>query len=316
MAGIIEIGSQSGLTLYALIRNSSGQVWNGSSFEAYNSSNWSTYDIAMTEQSQSGYYTATFPAAISAGKYSFMVHLQQGGSPALGDPIYGAGSLSWNGTIEEQTMGSVIEAYRLDEIVQVAASPSSPTVNSFLDKILNKNGSQTFDPTTDSLEAITDAGGGGPTAAQIADAVWDEILDGSHVVSDSGAERLKAIDNKLPTGNISDFDEATNNVNLNSNQSGVTIGTVNSLGSTAVAQVATEISDALRVDTLPEPSAGVPPATPAIASLLMYLFCTWRNQTTDSTTESKVRNNAGTVLTKATLSDSGSEFTKGQYGAP
>lgn len=245
-----------------------------------------------------------------------MVHAQQGGSPALGDPIYGGGSIQWNGTIEEQTFGSVIETYRLDELISAAASPSAPTVNSFMDKVFNKNGGQTFDPTTDSLEAIKDAGGGGPTAAQIADAVWDEVLDGSHVVSDSGAERVKAIDNKLPSGTISDFDESTDNVNLSSSQAGVTIGTVNSFGTTATGQIASEISDALRVDVLPEPSAGLPPATPAIASLLMYLYLTWRNQTTDSTTESKVRNNAGTVITKATLSDNGTEFTKGQYGAP
>jgi len=316
MAGIIEIGTQTGLTLYAVIRNSSGQVWNGSAFEAYNSSNWSTYDVAMTEQSQSGYYTGTFPAAITTGKYSFMVHLQQGGSPALGDPIYGGGNVAWNGTIEEQTMGSVLEAYRLDEFIHVAASPSSPTVNSFLDKMLNKNGGQTFDPTTDSLEAITDAGGGGPTAAQIADAVWDEVLDGSHAVSDSSAERLKAIDNKLPSGNISDFDESTDNVNLNASQTGVTIGTVNAFGSTATAQIATEMSDALRTDTIPELSSGVPPATPTLIQLMMYLYMAWRNQTTESTSESKIRNNAGTIITKASLSDNGTEFTKAQYGAP
>lgn len=316
MAAIIEIGGQSGLTLYALIRNSSAQVWNGSAFETYNSSNWSTYDVAMTEQASSGYYTAAFPSAISAGKYSFMIHQQLGGSPATGDYIIGGGSIYWNGTIEEGTVGSIIEAYRLDDLVYASASPSAPTVGSFLDKILNKNGGQTYDPTTDSLEAIRDSGGGGPTAAQIADAVWDEVLDGSHATSDSGAERLKAIDDKLPSGTISDFDETTNNVNLNSSQTGVTIGTVNAFGSTAVGQVASEISDALRVDSLSEPSAGAPPATPAIANLLMYLYCTWRNQTTESTSESKVRNNAGTVLAKATLSDNGTEFTKGQYGAP
>jgi len=316
MAGIIEVGTQSGLNLYSIIRNSSGDVWNGSAFVTYNSANWSTYAVTMTEQTSSGYYKATFPAAITTGKYSFMVHQRLGGSVALGDYIIGGGQIYWNGTIEEQTIGSILEAYRLDDLVSSSASPSAPTVGSFLDKILNKNGGQTFDPTTDSLEAIKDAGGGGPTAAQIADAVWDEVLDGSHATADSSAERLKAIDDKLPSGTISDFDESLNNVNLNSSQTGVTIGTVNTLGTTAVNQVASEMSDALRVDALSEPSAGAPSATPAIASLLMYLYCTWRNQTTESTSESKVRNNAGTILTKATLSDNGSEFTKGQYGAP
>jgi hypothetical protein len=39
----------------------------------------------------------------------------------------------------------------------------------------------------------------------------------------------------------------------------------------------------------------------------------WRNQTTQSTTELKVRNNAGTVVFKAATTDSGTEFTKGQF---
>jgi hypothetical protein len=39
-------------------------------------------------------------------------------------------------------------------------------------------------------------------------------------------ERVKAIDDKLPSGTISDFDESSNNVDLNADQSSVTIGTV------------------------------------------------------------------------------------------
>ena len=80
MAGIIEVGAQSGLNLYSIIRNSSGDVWNGSAFVTYNSANWSTYAVTMTEQTSSGYYKATFPAAITTGKYSFMVHQRLGGS--------------------------------------------------------------------------------------------------------------------------------------------------------------------------------------------------------------------------------------------
>jgi len=44
----------------------------------------------------------------------------------------------------------------LDHLIQVAAGAENPTVDSYLDQILNKNGSQTFDPSTDSLEAIKD----------------------------------------------------------------------------------------------------------------------------------------------------------------
>jgi hypothetical protein len=49
-------------------------------------------------------------------------------------------------------------------------------------------GSGTYDSTTDSLEAIAGAGGGGaPTAAQVADAVWDETQS-THVTAGSFGE--------------------------------------------------------------------------------------------------------------------------------
>ena len=47
------------------------------------------------------------------------------------------------------------------------------TANSALDQMAD-DGTAVYDRTTDSLQAIADSGGGGPTAAQIADAVWDE----------------------------------------------------------------------------------------------------------------------------------------------
>lgn len=53
---------------------------------------------------------------------------------------------------------TVLETNDLDHLIQVAAGVENPTVDSYIDQILNKNGSQTFDPTTDSLEAIRDRG--------------------------------------------------------------------------------------------------------------------------------------------------------------
>lgn len=82
---------------------------------------------------------------------------------------------------------------RLDELVQNAAAPATPTANSFIDRITSKDAGQTYDRSTDSLEAIKDSlSGAGPTAAQIADAVWEEaIADHSGTVG-STAEALAA----------------------------------------------------------------------------------------------------------------------------
>lgn len=101
MANELIAGYLTGATLYAVLWNESGEVWNGSAFEAYNAANWSTYDIALTEKTSSGRYYGTFPAAITtAGNYSYDVFVQQGGSPAIGDAAYRAsvGEVRWTGT--------------------------------------------------------------------------------------------------------------------------------------------------------------------------------------------------------------------------
>ncbi len=64
---------------------------------------------------------------------------------------------------------------QVDKIDNAATTvPGSATTGSLLDRLANKDGSKTFSQATDALEAIADSGGGGPTAPQIADAVWDE----------------------------------------------------------------------------------------------------------------------------------------------
>ena len=67
------------------------------------------------------------------------------------------------------------------------------TANSALDYMAD-NGTATYDRTTDSLQALADSGGGGPTAVQIADAVWDEVITAAaHNVNDSGAKYLREL---------------------------------------------------------------------------------------------------------------------------
>ena len=108
MAGIIEITSATpGSTDYATIHNSSGQYWNGTAFETFNGSNWSNYVTALTEDRSggdgTGYYKASFPSAISPGRYTFTFYQQDGGSPALGDPTIGSGGpMYWTGANEDQ----------------------------------------------------------------------------------------------------------------------------------------------------------------------------------------------------------------------
>jgi hypothetical protein len=261
MAAILSAQTSPGLTFYAHIRNSAGNIWNGSSFVAWNSANWATYAQAMSEQSSSGFYTVAFPSAITAGKYTFSIYQQIGGSAAIGDQPYGSDSIFWDGT-NEVDQQSLTAGQASSVLTQVSA-------------------------------ALNTAIPGSPTA-------------------DSINERIKAIDDKLPSGTISDFDESANNVNLSSNQSGVTIGTVNSLGSTARTQINDEMLDVLVTDTQSELTS-IPGATPTFKQILMLLYMMARNKRTASTTEEKVFNNAGTAIATAAISDSGVTYTKEQF---
>jgi hypothetical protein len=101
MAGEIQVAhSATGETLYALVRNSVGQVWStvGSSFGAYATANLADYDIALVEQgTASRYYVGTFPAAV-AGTYAVTAYKRAGGAPAEGDLAVAYGVVEWNGT--------------------------------------------------------------------------------------------------------------------------------------------------------------------------------------------------------------------------
>jgi len=86
----MSIEYTSGVTIYAVIHDQSNNLWNGSSFEAYNSAHWTSYAIAFTEQGSIGYYSALVPAGIPVGSYSFTAYQQLGGTPATTDTPLGS----------------------------------------------------------------------------------------------------------------------------------------------------------------------------------------------------------------------------------
>jgi hypothetical protein len=80
---------------------------------------------------------------------------------------------------------------------------------------------------------------------------------------------------------------------------------VTDLKTQAKADVNAEVLDVVGVDTIAELTQGVPAALPTIKTALMLLYMAMRNKLENSTTESKIFNDAGTVIAKAPLSDTG-----------
>lgn len=105
MADQIQVAfAVTGETMYAILRDMSGQPWNGSSFEAYQTANLGTYDLPLTEQgTASKHYVVAFPSGISAGRYLVTAFVQAsgpGGDPAESDdpgPVLPTW-YDWNGT--------------------------------------------------------------------------------------------------------------------------------------------------------------------------------------------------------------------------
>ena len=90
----LEIAFSSGETLYAVLHNPDGQVWNNTlkAWEVFNAANWSLYAVPLTEQGASGYYRGVYPVEITDVLTSEAVYRQAGGVPALGDaPSLGLG---------------------------------------------------------------------------------------------------------------------------------------------------------------------------------------------------------------------------------
>lgn len=212
----------SGVSIYAIVRDFTGQVANGSGLEAYNSANYATYVISMSEQSPTGYFKVAFPSYLSAGPYSFSIHQ---GAGVAGDPSVDRGIIDWNGSSENY---------------------------------------------------------------------------------------LGLVTSKLPSGSISGFDPISQSVNLNNNQSGVTVGTVNALGTSAAASVKTQIDTSLDSDAMSELS-GVPAATATLKKAIMFLYMALRNKRTTDASSVKVYNASGASIASAVRSDNGTTGTKENF---
>ncbi len=95
----------SGLNLYAVLYDSDAELWDtvDKQFNTPDSADWTDYDFPLTETGSAGVYTADFPTDVSGpGVYPYEVRTRAGGSPAVSDAIYAAGTVNWTGTFEDQ----------------------------------------------------------------------------------------------------------------------------------------------------------------------------------------------------------------------
>lgn len=105
----------------------------------------------------------------------------------------------------------------------------------------------------------------------------------------------------------------TGGTDLRANVTGNLSGSIGSLGATAKSDVNTEVLDVLNTDTFAEPGQENPPATTTLIKKIGYLYKAWRNKSTQTSTEYKLyADDTTTVDQKATASDDGTTFTRGE----
>jgi hypothetical protein len=101
MANEINVNYASGNTLYAVVRNAAGDVWNiaGQVFEVWGTDGRTAddYDVSLTDKSGSR-YVGSFDTSIPAGRYSIQVFLQAGANPDDDDTFITGEDILWSGT--------------------------------------------------------------------------------------------------------------------------------------------------------------------------------------------------------------------------
>ena len=115
---------------------------------------------------------------------------------AIADAVWDEDIVAAHGTAD--TAGEIVS-----QLTKRSVTWSSEVVSGSVFDQIADDGTATYDRTTDSLQALADSGGGGPTAAQIADAVWDEA-QADHVSAGSFgliASEIETIDGIVDTIN-------------------------------------------------------------------------------------------------------------------
>jgi hypothetical protein len=221
---------------------------------------------------------------------------------------------------------SAIETYHLDHLLATTYDPNSKpgAADALLNELVENDGGVAR-YTANALEQAP-TGGSAPTVEQIRTEMDDNSTKLAAILEDTaeiGAAGAGLTNINLPnqtmditgniTGNLSgSVGSVTGAVgSVTGAVGGNDTGSVGSLATQAKADVNAEVLDVLNVDTFAEPGQGTPAATLSLAAKINYLFKSWRNRKTQtSTTWSLYNDDATTVDQKATVSDDGTTAGK------
>jgi hypothetical protein len=192
----------------------------------------------------------------------------------------------------------------LDHLVQVTAGAEEPTDGSYIDQMMHKDGAQTFDPTTDSLEAIRDT-------APLGTAMRG--TDSAALASVCTEARLVELDaGNIPT-DLTNIETDTQDLQTQVGTAGAGLTDLGGMSTTMKGQVNTEVQDVINTDTTTE-LGSAPAITAPLRDQIRWLFTLARNKRTTTATTETLRNDADSGdISTSTVSDNGTTFTRGEW---
>ncbi|MHA2064186.1 MAG: hypothetical protein ACXABY_07375 [Candidatus Thorarchaeota archaeon] len=247
---------------------------------------------------------------------------------AGGLPTDSTGKTSFNdvSTAEVNTeVDNGIVTYGLDHLVQAAVTGTDITDNSIIAKLVSNQATADWDDfvnTTDSLQAIRDWIGDGTNLAEAGGT-------GDHLTAINLPNQTMDITGSL-SGSVGSVTGAVGSVTGSVGSvaaGGITSGSF-AAGAINAAAIATDAidNDALAANAISEfwaeamvdLAAGAPSATASVLVAINYLYEAWRNKTVTNGTTNEIelyKDDAITKLCESDISDDGTDFTKGEYGA-
>jgi hypothetical protein len=246
---------------------------------------WDEASAGHTDAGKAGQQLWTDVDAILADTNELQTDDIPGAITALNDPTAAAvADAVWDeakaGHVGAGSFGEEVQAHALSTEISALNDISTAEVNTEVDTALADYDPPTKAELDSGFAALND-----PTAASVADAVWDEAKAG-HVGAGSFGEEVQA--HALTTE-------------------------VSALNDLSAADVNAEVVDVMRTDTVAE-IAAVPAANAPLHSMIQWLFSLARNKRTTTATTDTLRNDAdGADIASSTISDDGSTFTRGEY---
>lgn len=136
----------------------------------------------------------------------------------------------------------------------------------------------------------------------------------AQILSGTTIDNVTIVSN-LANGSVSALAIATDAIDADAIAASAVAEIQSGLSTLTTAQVNAEVVDALATDTYAEPGQAAPAATASLASKINYLYKFLRNKITQTSTTLSVFDDAGTVVDqKATVSDDGTTYTRGEIG--